>query len=219
MAEDPYDVAGKMIRKPPTAVLSKSLSEIGKEAERLSKLLDGDKRSGAGLTNSVDYLKMLVRKMKDLEGQVARQVDNAEKVIAKAKGSKRSSSEHIASGLLKLAKRIVDNPLGGMRNREAKKFVNNLLFPLTKGFFRDDSWKGVQRIWKELDRVGFDWVMTDNKYSHDEEGRPSGKTWWFEVRFYNNNDRYTVLNGIVRAAGAGSIEDPLERYDLVAYVS
>ena len=70
-----------------------------------------------------------------------------------------------------------------------------------------------------MDAAVINWVMTDNKYRHDERGRPSAKEWKFEVYFHDKNQRFKTLYGIVIAAGAGSVEDPLDRYDLVAYVS
>jgi hypothetical protein len=43
---------------------------------------------------------------------------------------------------------------------------------------------------------------------------PVRKIWKFEVKFVNNRDKDDVLYGRITAAGAGSVEDPLERYDV-----
>jgi hypothetical protein len=61
--------------------------------------------------------------------------------------------------------------------------------------------------------------MTGNQYLHNEQGVPNGKTWKFTIKFENNNRREMTLYGIVTASGAGTVADPLSRYDLVAYVS
>ena len=111
------------------------------------------------------------------------------------------------------------NPLDGKSNLQARRVVNNIISPLTTGIFSDQSWEAVRKIWDALDQANIHWQMTDNKYTHDEQNRPNGKDWTFKVEFTNNRNRLTVLWGVVRAAGAGSEEDPLSRYDLVGYVS
>ena len=125
----------------------------------------------------------------------------------------------IALDTLRLAEKTL-NALNGMRKAQARKFVNDLIHPFTKGIFRDESWRGVRDIWDELDRAGIDWHIEDNFYNHDDRtGVPISKTWKFEVEFKNEKGRPTTLYGICVAAGAGSVEQPLEKYDVTAYVS
>lgn len=115
--------------------------------------------------------------------------------------------------------KVEPNPMDGLKKRNVSKAINKMLYPLTKGIFRDEDWRNVRRIWKALDDAGLDWHMTDNEYLHNDQGQASGKQWKFEVHFINERGRETTLYGIVTASGAGSVDDPLESYDLVAYVS
>ena len=101
----------------------------------------------------------------------------------------------------------------------AKNNVNRLLARYTKGFFTDDSWRPVHQIWKAMTSAAIDWEVTDTEYRKNDEGRPASKRWKFEVNFNDKSGRPKTLHGVVIAAGAGSVEDPLDRYDLVAYVS
>lgn len=111
------------------------------------------------------------------------------------------------------------NPLNGLTKNQATKFVNELIYSHTKGFFTDQSWRPVNSIRDAMNKAQLDWNMTDNNYTHNENGIPEGKNWEFEVRFWNRRGVKTILYGHIRAAGAGSVEDPLEKYDLVAYVN
>lgn len=129
----------------------------------------------------------------------------------------------VARQLLAMAKKIMIaddvNALNGLRVQAAKRYVNKILDPHTKGFFSDNSWEAVHKLWKVMDDNGIVYTMTGADYQKDEAGRPSSKTWKFEVDFWNEKGRMSKLYGVIVAAGAGSVEDPLDRYDLVAYVS
>lgn len=137
---------------------------------------------------------------------------------------------HPAKELLKIAKELigsgrqssrVEGPtsLDGMTKVTAKNNVNRLLSRYSKGFFTDDSWKPVNTIWKAMNAAAINWVMTGSQYRENDEGLPSSKEWKFEVYFDDKNGRHKTLYGIIIASGAGSVSDPLSRYDLVAYVS
>jgi hypothetical protein len=130
----------------------------------------------------------------------------------------------IARELLKVAKAVVsigesENSLDGMSKERAKRNVNAILRRFSKGLFKDDSWRPVNTMWKALTAAQINWTLIDARYRKDDRGVPSSKEWKFEVYFQNQRDRPTTLYGIVIAAGAGSVENPLDKYDLVAYVS
>jgi hypothetical protein len=130
----------------------------------------------------------------------------------------------IARELLAIVKslmgvKVVQNPMNGLRKQQVIKAINELITPYTKGIHRDNHWRPVQDIRKALDKAGLDWNFTDNEYQHDDQGRPNGKKWEFEVRFMNERGRAHVLTGRIIASGAGTVEDPLESYDITAYVS
>ncbi|MFW5879941.1 MAG: hypothetical protein ACOCUV_03870 [bacterium] len=111
-----------------------------------------------------------------------------------------------------------ENPLNGKSNASARNYVNKLIRPYTKGLFSDEGWKQVNKIWNVLDENGINWAMTNSQYAQDEKGNLIRKEWKFEIYFSNKNNKPTTLYGTIVAAGAGSVNDPLEKYDLVAIV-
>ena len=130
----------------------------------------------------------------------------------------------VANGLRCVARKVMaadsSNPLDGMRRRKAVSIVSNLMARHTRGFFRDDFWKPVHAIWRELEKNGIPVVLQSAEYQHDGSGQmPTSKTWKFTVDFLNERGRPTTLHGVVVASGAGSVEDPLDRYDVVAYAT
>ena len=125
----------------------------------------------------------------------------------------------IARELVKIARGLVASELDGKSKQQAKRVVNKLLYRLSKGIYSDDNWAGVNRVWKEFEHMGLDWDISGSKYTHNEDGVPTGKTWTFEITFIDNKGKKRVLPGILTAAGAGSVEDPLDKYDITAYVS
>jgi hypothetical protein len=137
---------------------------------------------------------------------------------------------NIAQELVKVAREVTAENTGlaldGMSNVKARRVVNRILDPLTKGFFTDNSWQPVQAIWSALSKANINHVMTKAEYTRGRPGQDitdsmhnTGKEWKFEVYFTNDKGKFTTLYGIVRAAWAGSVTDPSGRYDLVAYVS
>lgn len=127
------------------------------------------------------------------------------------------------SEILKVARQILADDLSegleGMSKRKAKKLVNEILADETKGFFKDDTWRGVYDAFDALEKEGIEPLVEDTYYSHDRNGVPESKTWEFIIKFVNDKDKEVELPGIIVAAGAGSENDPLERYDLAGYVS
>jgi len=92
------------------------------------------------------------------------------------------------------------------------KRLYELVYPVTRGFFTDCYWEPIQKIWKLFNTLGIDWRLVGSKY---DSGNPSkGKTWEFEINFVNNIGKVKKLYGRVRAAGAGTVKDPLSRYDV-----
>jgi len=121
----------------------------------------------------------------------------------------------------------VPDPLSGMTKRAAARYVNKMLDKYGKaGIFRHDtSWRPVKILFDELDREGIRWELKSAKYDISPSARdvgqkvPDNKTWRFEVSFINDRGRINKLYGVVIASGAGPVEDPLDSYDLIAYVS
>ena len=87
----------------------------------------------------------------------------------------------------------------------------------TPGLFSDESWEAIHGVFDRLTKVceanGFEWHLAGTKYFHDSTGSPCRKVWSFTV-----TDGRRSSDGVVIAAGAGSVADPLSRYDVVAYI-
>lgn len=117
---------------------------------------------------------------------------------------------------------LESDPLEGKSKSNAKNWVIGKVNKFTKGIFSDQYWAGQQRIYKELDYQGIRWVPTGAMYEHETVTLPDGqrasvpyrKIWTFEIQFVNNKDKEDVLYGRIVAAGAGPIDDPLDKYDL-----
>ena len=132
-------------------------------------------------------------------------------------------NEKVARKLLFIAKSFLadfnSEGLNGMSNREAKKFVNNLLGRYTKGFFRDEYWRPVNKTLEELRKHGIHPIVNSEYRTSRFMSMPDSKIWNLKIEFVNNKGRETTIYGVIVASGAGTTDDPLSVYDLVAYVS
>lgn len=119
------------------------------------------------------------------------------------------------------------DPLNGKSKTNASNWVHGKVDKITKGFFSDDYWTPIHKIFKEFHRLRLNWTLTGSKYEEEmttfNDGSrysvPIRKIWTFEISFINNKDKEDTLYGRIVAAGAGPIEDPLARYDVVVVVS
>ena len=107
----------------------------------------------------------------------------------------------------------------GMSKRKLVNLVNHTITKAKlNGFFRDQYWQPIQRLWKEFEKAGIPVGITKSDYEK-ERGVPVRKVWLFEVEFTNERGRPDKVYGRVVAAGAGSVDDPLETYDVTAYAN
>jgi len=112
--------------------------------------------------------------------------------------------------------------INGQSNVVAASRVNKILSSLSKGMFSDNSWEAINKIFNKLQELGLDVTITSAKYgghADTESGMPKFKEWQISIPFTNKNGKPTLLVGQVTAHGAGSMEQPLDRYDITAYVS
>lgn len=107
----------------------------------------------------------------------------------------------------------------GMSKRKLVKLVNHVIDKARlNGIYRDQYWQPIQRLWKEFEKAGIPVDVTKSEYEK-ENGVPVRKVWQFEINFTNDRGRPNKVYGRVVAAGAGSVDDPLEAYDVVAYAN
>jgi TPR repeat protein len=113
-----------------------------------------------------------------------------------------------------------DNLLSGQSNQVAATRVNKLLGTLSRGLFSDDGWQAVHNIFAKLKESGIDVYLLDAKYGgHGDSGLPTYKEWRISIPFTNNKGKPIELVGQITAHGAGSVANPLDRYDITAYVT
>jgi hypothetical protein len=111
------------------------------------------------------------------------------------------------------------NALDGMKKVKAARIVNDLMGRYTKGFFSDEDWHPVNKIWEELRENNIPYELKSADYRQREDGTPIAKVWKFEVKFLNENNKPAILYGYITASGAGSVSSPMDRYDLVTTIS
>lgn len=112
--------------------------------------------------------------------------------------------------------------INGQSNQVAATRVNKILSDFSKGIFSDDSWQAVHKIFAKLKEVGLDVELLGAKYggqSDSSGGLPTYKEWQISIPFTNNKGKSVQLIGQITAHGAGTVEDPLSRYDITAYVT
>ena len=104
----------------------------------------------------------------------------------------------------------------------SKQRVKTLLHKETKKcwynkVYSDQYWQGPKCIWDVFGKLDLNWTLLKAEYRH-ENGIPVAKEWQFEIEWDDNKGKHQKLRGSLTAAGAGSVKDPLERYDLVLQV-
>ncbi len=112
--------------------------------------------------------------------------------------------------------------INGQSNQVAAKRVNKLLSVLSKGIFSDNSWEAIRRIFSKLKEAGLEVDLIKTAYgghAESQSGMPTFKQWDISIPFINNKGKKVNLVGKIIAHGAGSIEDPLDKYDITAYVT
>lgn len=121
---------------------------------------------------------------------------------------------NIKEQILKVATELI-NPLDGKSNDQARKIVGNIMRKsLTKTFYTDTYWQGINEIFNGLRKSNIDFDIVSNQYSSDM----TYKTWKITVNFINKNGKPTILHGTITAHGAGSVKQPLDRYDVTALI-
>ena len=102
-----------------------------------------------------------------------------------------------------------------MTRAQLVKKINKAICGKAPGFFKDDCWHGKQIVEDALFAIpGTEIKSWDSQYRQDEAGTPIGKTW-----NYTLSDGQHLVYVIVIASGAGTVTDPLSKYDIIAYAS
>lgn len=102
-----------------------------------------------------------------------------------------------------------------MTRVQARKAINEALRITTAGLHSDDCWEPVYNAWKAIRALGFEIEHTGSRYDQDFKGNPISKIWTYQIPFGTKKPFY----GVLTCHGAGSVDEPLSKYDISAYVS
>lgn len=103
--------------------------------------------------------------------------------------------------------------LDGLTKQQARRLLYKKLTPYTKGIYRDQDWRHVRKVWDELDKMNVVNYITDTQYDY-RNMPPQYKEWHYTIEFTDKKGKPQKLQGILTAHGAGSVDDPLDRYDI-----
>lgn len=111
------------------------------------------------------------------------------------------------------------NPLDGLKKEKVKKALSKILKldELNGKYFGDQSWTPIHKLFDTLSKVNIPYKIEREEYKKDDSGKPISKEWLVGFDFKNEKGKDTFLYLLIVAAGAGTVEDPLSRYDLVMY--
>ena len=121
-------------------------------------------------------------------------------------------------------------PTGSAIDGKSKSAAQNHLYKQIKPFthnklYKDDYWEGPKNIWTLFDKMGLNWQIDKSEYRKGQKRMGEdpmldySKVWWFTIWFDNNKGKQQKFRGYLTAAGAGSVSDPLEKYDVVVVIS
>jgi len=102
--------------------------------------------------------------------------------------------------------------------RAAQNYIYDNILPVIKGLFKDVYWEPIHRVFEILSsemgmNVNFG-ARNDSYYQHGYSLDGKSKAWQFDAKYRNNFGKNIKLNGQIIAHAAGTVEDPMCRYDL-----
>jgi hypothetical protein len=120
----------------------------------------------------------------------------------------------------------MDNSSTGMgADGLSKQRLKTLLYKETKKctynkLYKDTYWQGPSCIWDTFNKLNLAWNITGSaykKYDKNADYLNDTKEWTFDIMWNSKEGglgKHMKLSGIVTASGAGSVKDPLDKYDL-----
>lgn len=95
--------------------------------------------------------------------------------------------------------------------KETKKCTYNKLY-------KDTGWNGPQCIWDTFNKLNLNWHLVKSDYKrirgNEKAAMPDYKEWVFEILWDDAKGKQKKMGGTVTASGAGTVEDPLSKYDV-----
>ena len=107
-------------------------------------------------------------------------------------------------------------------NDQLKGLVRRIIdaFQLLYGsYFQDTAWENKTKLTFALAR-NVNLELESTKYCQGIDGKPYNKTWYYKGRWQETAHQVpTVVNMVIKASFCGSQADPMDTYDLNAYVT
>lgn len=100
----------------------------------------------------------------------------------------------------------------------SKQRVTSFLYKLAEKYtknklYSDEYWTPVHSLFKDFERSGIKYHLTSSGYNNSH-GNATRKEWHGEIHWTNNKGKEEMIYFIFTAAGAGSVQDPMDKYDL-----
>lgn len=113
--------------------------------------------------------------------------------------------------------------INGLNKTNAKrklyKYLNVDGFTMNK-IYSDRSWEPIASIFRLLQKSGISFEVPKSDYiKRPDSNMPTGKRWTTQIDFVNDKQKNDKLFLNIEAGGAGSVQDPLDKYDLVVIIS
>ncbi len=110
------------------------------------------------------------------------------------------------------------NILDGLSPSQAKKMINRIIpHDKIKGTFSDDYWLAPNLIFTAFNTAGLDWSIISADYKNDSAGNPIQKRWEISVKYLTKSGEESEILFPIIASGAGTVENPMSQYDVIAY--
>jgi DNA-binding transcriptional regulator WhiA len=152
----------------------------------------------------------IVNKIDNLLSEVNAKTDKTDWLAAQYAGIKKYGKFQLRDG---------QSAIDGMSKQKAKTMIYKAIKPhYHNRMYKDAYWEGPHNVFKEFEKMNLNWVMEKVEYQ-SERGVNIRKEWRFKILFDNDRNKQNELYGHLTASGAGSMEDPLEKYDLIFVVS
>jgi hypothetical protein len=115
---------------------------------------------------------------------------------------------------------IEKSPINGMMKKQAINYLHKKfrILDVTKGVFKDEYWQPINELIKSFQKEDVPLQIRKTEY-YKHDGIPAGKIWWCQIPFINKTQNKDVLYVQITAAGAGSIKDPLDAYDVTVVIN
>lgn len=106
----------------------------------------------------------------------------------------------------------IGNDIPVFTDSAIKTKLRNVIQDKIQGFFSDNSWEAVRNVQKALDSVLPNLSVYEAKY--DPESPPTYKRWLMVGAFKTPEGKNRAVWVSITASGAGTVEDPMSKYDL-----